>query len=46
MWVVRPDAGDAQVRHLVHCPSGSPQGRDACWLAEEHRGGHTWERYE
>ncbi|MFM9447875.1 hypothetical protein [Streptomyces acidiscabies] len=46
VWVVWPDAGQAIVRHLVHCPSRSPQGRDACWLAEGHRGGHTWERYE
>ncbi|MBA0052892.1 hypothetical protein E0L36_19040 [Streptomyces sp. AJS327] len=37
---------DIDVQRFGYCPSSSPGRDDACWLPSDHRGGHTWERYE
>ncbi|MFF2850147.1 hypothetical protein ACFVT5_27990 [Streptomyces sp. NPDC058001] len=39
-------APQARVSVLEICPSQSPSGETACWLPNDHRTGHSWERYE
>jgi len=46
IWATWSDPDNPTVRHLIHCPSEGPKKGDACWLANGHRGGHSWERYE
>lgn len=47
VWVTwGADGSDVKVQHMAYCPSKSPSKEDACWLHAQHRGGHSWERYE
>lgn len=40
------DGNDVKVHRKTYCPSRSPVQEDACWLYSQHRGGHSWERFE
>jgi hypothetical protein len=47
VWVAWcADGSDVKVQGKRYCPSKSPSKEDACWLHTQHRGGHSWERYE
>ncbi|SEQ70702.1 hypothetical protein SAMN04487983_1007142 [Streptomyces sp. yr375] len=47
VWISwNTDGSDVRVQKMNYCNSAGPSKGDACWLAEGHRGGHTWEHYE
>jgi hypothetical protein len=46
-WVTWPSgASNAEVERKPYCPSNGPSRENTCWLFVDHRGGHSWERYE